>query len=324
MTDLSPANTNKPFTLRVFFPDGNPNGIRLIDDNNWTGRAICLSRDDLESKDLLEKIELVQQPGVYLLIGDVDDNAENPDNGIQLYIGETDNVAARLTQHADTKTGKDNWNRSVVFISIKGALNKAHCLWLERKLILRAKEYQRCVLGNANRGNDASLTFSEEADCDFYLDKMLQILPFAGVNAFEKIDNSAINISAQPKAVDTGAPDTIVVPARDGGFERVFLGEDCWHAIRIHKSRFNDLKYIAAYRVGKERKVTHVAEIKNIEPVGDDGKYKVIFNEKAKKLTHPVPYISGSDSTLQASRYTRFEKLNKAQNLTELFDLSDV
>ena len=270
---------------------------------------------------MLEKIDINRQPGVYLLIGDVEENAENPEIGTQIYIGETDNIAHRLLKHADTRTGKDNWNRAVVFVSIKGALNKAHCLWLENKLILRAKEYQRCILGNAQVGSEVSLTFSEEADCAFYLDKILQILPFAGVHAFEKIENKLLTIPHINRGVDTGAPDTIVVPARDGGFERVFLGEDCWHAIRIHKSRFNDLKFIAAYRVGNERKVTHFAEIKDIEPFGDEGKYKVVFRAPAKELERPVPYITGKDSSLQASRYTRFEKLETAENLTELFTL---
>ncbi len=91
----------KPFTLRVFFPDGNPNGMRMIDDNNWTGRAVCISRDDLDNKKLIEKVELTGAPGVYLLISEVDENAENTEASIQLYIGETDNISKRLLEHAD-------------------------------------------------------------------------------------------------------------------------------------------------------------------------------------------------------------------------------
>ena len=48
--------------------------------------------------------------------------------------------------------------------------------------------------------------------------------------------------------------DTIVVPARQEGFEEVFLGEDCWYAIRISSSMIDRIKYIAAIKPRPSRR----------------------------------------------------------------------
>jgi hypothetical protein len=34
-----------PFTIRIFVPDGNPEGVRIIDRMNWTGLGIAFPRD---------------------------------------------------------------------------------------------------------------------------------------------------------------------------------------------------------------------------------------------------------------------------------------
>jgi hypothetical protein len=41
--------------------------------------------------------------------------------------------------------------------------------------------------------------------------------------------------------------DTVVVPAHEDGFKRVFLGENRWWAVRIHPSMVKQLKYAAVY-----------------------------------------------------------------------------
>ncbi len=34
-----------PFTLRIYVPSGDPDGVRIIDRMNWTGRGIVVPRD---------------------------------------------------------------------------------------------------------------------------------------------------------------------------------------------------------------------------------------------------------------------------------------
>lgn len=75
-----------------------------------------------------------------------------------------------------------------------------------------------------------------------------------------------INIPVAQTLIDTTEIDTIVVPARQEGFERVFLGENCWYAIRIHGSMRPQIKYIAGYQVAPISSITHIAPVKSIQP----------------------------------------------------------
>jgi hypothetical protein len=34
-----------PFTIRIFVPDGDPEGVRIIDRLNWTGLGIAFPRE---------------------------------------------------------------------------------------------------------------------------------------------------------------------------------------------------------------------------------------------------------------------------------------
>jgi hypothetical protein len=35
-----------PFTIRIFVPDGDPEGLRIIDRMNWTGQGIVFPREE--------------------------------------------------------------------------------------------------------------------------------------------------------------------------------------------------------------------------------------------------------------------------------------
>lgn len=59
--------------------------------------------------------------------------------------------------------------------------------------------------------------------------------------------------------------DTIVVPAREDGFNETFQGEDCWHAIPLNSSMIPKIKYVAAYQVAPVSAITHIAEVNSIE-----------------------------------------------------------
>ena len=112
--------------------------------------------------------------------------------------------------------------------------------------------------------------------------------------------------------------DTIIVPAKEDGFERVFLGENCWYAIRISGGMLKKVKYIAAYQSQPVSAITHYAPVNRIEPYGDGGKYKVIFSEKAQPIG-PIKFADAPSGSMQGPRYTSLSRLRSAKKIADLF-----
>lgn len=113
--------------------------------------------------------------------------------------------------------------------------------------------------------------------------------------------------------------DTIVVPARKDGFEKVFLGENRWYAIRIGAAMKDKIKWIASYEKSPISSITHIAKVKEIRPYKDSGKYEVIFEGPAQKISPIKP--RDSKTSPQGPVYVEYEKLKKAKTLEELLKL---
>ena len=165
---------------------------------------------------------------------------------------------------------------------------------------------------------------SEKADTEGFLRELLRILPLLGVRVFEKPEPVATpGASAPATSVVTASGsderDTIIVPAQREGFERVFLRENAWYAIRIGGGMLPKIKYIAAYQSTPVRAVTHYAPVKQIEPYGDEGKYRLLFSEPARPIG-PIPFADATTGSMQGPRYTSCKKLMAAKKVSELFD----
>jgi hypothetical protein len=304
--------SSDPFTIRVFVPDGEPDGVRIIDRMNWTGLGLAFPRSKLTE---VKRRSEFQRIGVYILVGYKNEEDELP----TLYIGQGDGVGPRIESHSQTK---DFWNWGVLFVSNSGGLNRAHVTWLEYALIQRAVEAKRCHLDNGNEPHEPALTEAEKADTKGFLKEILQILPLVGLRAFE-IPKPV----ATPKASSTPSsstphsqgPDTIIVPALKEGFDEVFIGENSWYAIRIAGGMLDKIKYIAAYQSQPISAITHYAPVERIEPYGEEGKYKLIFSEKARPIG-PIPFADAAPGTMQGPRYTTFEKLQNAKKVSDLIN----
>lgn len=136
---------------------------------------------------------------------------------------------------------------------------------------------------------------------------------------------SDIPVVSESPAVSSGRSfatdeiDTVVVPAHREGFERAFLGEDCWYAVRIHGTVRPQIKYIAAYQIRPISAITHVAPVRSIEPYGDEGKSIIYFSEPATEI-EPIQMVKGGRvKTFQNLRYTTLDRLRSASNLDEVF-----
>jgi hypothetical protein len=83
-----------PFTIRIFVPDGDPEGVRLIDRMNWTGLGIAFPR--AKWPEVRQRSECVRS-GVYILVGYQEDDLPT------IYIGQADGVGNRIDTHCQNK-----------------------------------------------------------------------------------------------------------------------------------------------------------------------------------------------------------------------------
>ncbi|QCK85571.1 GIY-YIG nuclease family protein [Phreatobacter aquaticus] len=299
----------EPFTIRIFVPDGDPEGVRIVDRLNWTGKGLVIPRDRWNAVKSRSEFE---RAGVYILVGYGDD-----DQPI-IYIGQADGVRGRIDTHAEQK---EFWNFVLVFVSSNNDLNRGHITWLEWALIKQADAANRAVVQNGQRPNEPALGEGDKADTNAFLKQMLQIMPLVGVHAFEKARAILPAKTVQEVAALGGSQtdkDTIIVPANEEGFRRVFLGENCWHSIRISGGMLPRIKWIAGYQTLPVAAITHIAEVERIEPYGDTGKFRLVFKAPATSLAKPIPFADAKPGAMQGPRYTSRDKLLKARVLKDL------
>jgi hypothetical protein len=277
---------------------------------NWTGLGIVFPREKWPTTK--QRAEF-SRAGIYILVGYRAEGDELP----TVYVGEGDVIRNRIDNHFQSK---DFWSRAIVFTASNNSLNKAHVKWLEYALVNRAAEAKQSILDNGTAPQEPSLSEAERSDTEGFLREILQILPLVGLRAFEVPKAVVEPHKEAPSAKPTSSTElnTVIVPAWPDGFEKVFLGQNCWYAIRISGGMLPKIKYIAAYRTQPEMKVTHYAPVASIEPYGEEGKYKLIFGESAKPIG-PIPFADAPQGSMQGIRYTTFEKLMKAKKLIDLF-----
>jgi Domain of unknown function (DUF4357) len=163
------------FSVRVFLPDGDPAGLKVIEKSNWTGTGLVIPRALFADS---KKRSELDRAGVYVLVGEAD-SGPLP----KIYVGEGDPIRPRLEQHG---RAKDFWTHAVLFTSKDQNLNKAHVQRLESRLVELAREAKRCVLDNGNVPQPPSLSEADVAEVEGFLDDMRLCLPTLGYPFFER------------------------------------------------------------------------------------------------------------------------------------------
>lgn len=296
-----------PFSITIFSTTGDPEGVRHIDKSNWSGFGVVFRREQLQE---LKTDESFKQAGIYILIGNVSEET--------IYIGEADPVGERLKNHVANKEG---WEWGVYFVDKNHKIGKTEVQFLEYELIEKAKAYGRAILLNKNSPTAPSMSPVAKATAQAFLSDMLLILPMLGINAFSAPKAAGPKASSQAANIEepeNGIFDTVVVPAREEGFNKRFLAENCWFAIRIGAKQISKLKYIAAYQVAPVGAVTHVAEIASISPYENTGKFFLTFKGPAQKI-EPIRRGEYSNVNMQSPRYAQMDKLLKAKTLDEIW-----
>ena len=113
--------------------------------------------------------------------------------------------------------------------------------------------------------------------------------------------------------------DTIVVPANEEGFNEVFLGQNCWYAIRISSAMIDRIKHIAGYQTAPISAIAYFAEVAKIEKYKDTGKYIVYFKGNPKKVGPIKLSVRKKGAAPQAPRYTSIKRLLRAKKLHDVF-----
>ena len=121
-----------------------------------------------------------------------------------------------------------------------------------------------------------------------------------------------------PANSDADELDTIIVPAREDGFNEEFLKNDRWFAIRISGAMIDKIKYIAAYQVAPVSGITYIAEVDRIEKYKDTNKYIVFFKSGTAKKINKVA-LGKKKLAPQAPRYSCYNTIVGAKTLDDLW-----
>ena len=164
---------NKPYSIKIFLPGGDPDGLRTIEKSNWSGAGMVIPRALMAAAKSRRELT---RTGVYVLLGPPEESGLP-----RVYVGEGDPIKPRLDQHA---AKKDFWTTCIAFTSKDENPNKAHVQYIESRLIAFAAQAKRCVLDNGNVPALPSLSEADAADAEGFLSEMLLCFPVLGLSVF--------------------------------------------------------------------------------------------------------------------------------------------
>ncbi|MCO6149626.1 GIY-YIG nuclease family protein [Flavobacterium sp. NRK1] len=171
--------TNRPQTIQIFLPDGNPTSIKIADLTNRLIVGVLIPRNKLIECGIRPEI---RKYGIYFLFGINEDKAKPI-----AYIGETDDCFERLKSH---NRNKEFWNYAVAITSKSDIFTKSHVKFLEYICIKMAKEIGRYDLENLTAPPKEHISESMEADLLDNFETIKVLLSTLGFPILEEIRNT--------------------------------------------------------------------------------------------------------------------------------------
>ncbi|MDO9169311.1 MAG: GIY-YIG nuclease family protein [Methylobacter sp.] len=163
-------------SIRVYLADGTPSGIRHVEIANWSGQAIACPRSRFAE---LSKWEEAKRPGIYFLF-----EKQNADSGNRVYIGESENVIKRLSDH---DRNKDFWTEVVIFTSKDENLTKSHIKYLESRLVSIGIETEKYQLENSNTPTESNLPRADKDAMEEFIHNLKIIIGTLGHKFLEPL-----------------------------------------------------------------------------------------------------------------------------------------
>ena len=159
--------------LQFILEEENPNGIIECSVDDWFGISYKIPRNKLKES---SSLDYINNTGVYILFGDDENTAEKI-----AYIGETEDIYGRLSQH---NKNKDFWNECIVFVSKDNSLNKAHIKYIEHELYEAGKKAGRYIIKNESSPTKSSLSNADEIRAEKFISKIKIISNMFGYKLF--------------------------------------------------------------------------------------------------------------------------------------------
>ncbi len=157
--------------LTVYMIDGTEYGPRLAEIGNWVGKAIYSPRATVNK--IVNRLEF-DNPGVYCLKGDPSNDAYDE----RIYIGEAENIKARLKQHL-SDSNKD-FKEFIFFISKDELLTKTQIRYLESRMIQLAIDAKSAEVENSTSPKLPTLHEADISDMEYFLEQIKLVLPVMG------------------------------------------------------------------------------------------------------------------------------------------------
>jgi hypothetical protein len=157
--------------LTVYMVDGTEFGPRIAEIGNWVGKALYATRASISS--IINRPEF-SNPGVYCL-------KSSPNNDFateRIYIGEAENIGARLKQHL--ANSEKDFEELIFFISKDELLTKTQIKYLESRLVEMANEAKTAEVENGTSPSRPKLHEADISDMEYYLEQIKLILPIMG------------------------------------------------------------------------------------------------------------------------------------------------
>lgn len=146
--------TERPKTIQIFLPGGDPRGVRVAEITTRIVQVIEVPRSLLA--DFLKMPES-SQVSVYFLVGEGEERGQQ-----RVYVGQTGDLRGRLISH---NRDKEFWQRALVLISRTNSITQTHALFLEWHCLQAVRNAARFTDENGNKGSKPHTPAPLEADC---------------------------------------------------------------------------------------------------------------------------------------------------------------
>ena len=184
--------------IRMFLADGTAEGIVLAEMGNWVGKVMSAPRPRV--RELLKRPECARS-GIYIMLGPDPDRT----GGMMAYVGEADDVAARMRYHVSSGD-QDFFERVAVVVSSDDNLTKTHARYLESQLIKVTRSAGSVRLANSREPDFRRLPEADRSEMDMFLMQLRIVLPLLGYDLFRSNIQTGDRSKDQQSAPDATSP----------------------------------------------------------------------------------------------------------------------